>query len=364
MFNAADSWLSHDITERSKHAKDLLSMVRLPLLSIPALKQALNRVSSKYHECANTIKAVLVKKQQLHPFSCNNTSRYCNQTNFNIFVCGGESWNLLNVFSDVKLFRANNFSEVTDLPNMNDARRCFGAVCIKGEVYVFGGNDNNRVIRSVEKYSLDTNTWEYVAYMMDDREHFSACSFMDNVYILDGLSNYIIVGNNTPTCLKFDTKSLDWKEISRMSNARMFSASSVFEGRIVVSGGRFFDRLNTVEAYDPVGDILENLPNMINERERHKSVAVKNKLFVIDGLQTYSCEVFDSTTNYFTLLKQPILASVFDFEEPYGVITTGRKIFIFKNSYVKTYDFENNEWSGKTCEATKDIFFFSVLKCL
>ena len=29
VFNAADSWLSHDITERSKHAKDILSKVPL-----------------------------------------------------------------------------------------------------------------------------------------------------------------------------------------------------------------------------------------------------------------------------------------------------------------------------------------------
>ena len=82
VFNASDSWLSHDINERSKYTNDLLSMIRFPLLSIPALKQVLNRVSLKYHECANTIEAILVKKQQLLPFSCNITSRYCNQTNF------------------------------------------------------------------------------------------------------------------------------------------------------------------------------------------------------------------------------------------------------------------------------------------
>ena len=87
VFNAAHSWLSHDIIKRSKYAKGLLSMVRLPLLSIPALKKVLKRVSSKYHECANTIEAVLVKKQQLHHFSCNITRRYCNQTSFNILVC-------------------------------------------------------------------------------------------------------------------------------------------------------------------------------------------------------------------------------------------------------------------------------------
>ena len=90
VFNVADSWLSHDITERSKYAKDLLSMVRLPLLSIPALKQVLDRVSSKYHECSHIIEAILVKKQQLTPFSCNTISRYYSQNNFNFLTCGGD----------------------------------------------------------------------------------------------------------------------------------------------------------------------------------------------------------------------------------------------------------------------------------
>ena len=39
VLNAADSWLFHDLSERRKYANDLLSKVRLPLLSIPALKQ-------------------------------------------------------------------------------------------------------------------------------------------------------------------------------------------------------------------------------------------------------------------------------------------------------------------------------------
>ena len=76
VFNAADSWLSHDITQRSKYAKDLLSKVRLPLLSIPVLKQILDRVSSKYYECSHICGAVLLKKQQIHTTICKITSRY------------------------------------------------------------------------------------------------------------------------------------------------------------------------------------------------------------------------------------------------------------------------------------------------
>ena len=149
-----------------------------------------------------------------------------------------------------------------------------------------------------------------------------------------------------------------------MNYAKGFPTSSAFEGRIVVSGGNYnFVRLNTVEAYDHVGETWENMPNMINGRYCHKSVAVKHKLFVVGGLDTNDCEVFDSTTSKFTVLKQPTLASRYDLYESFGVNNIGSKIFIFKdNSNVITYDFESNEWSVKACKATKNIRFFSCVK--
>ena len=362
VFDAADSWLSHDKTERSKYAKDVLSTVRLPLLSIPALKQVLQRVSSKYPECTNTIEAVLVKKQQLLPFSRNFTSRYCNDNNFNILVCGGHNNKISN---GAKLFNTNNFSEVSNLSNMIEARCDFKAVCIKGEVYVFGDNYNHNVIRSIEKYSPDTNTWEYVGDIIDARKYFSTCSLMDNIYIMGGLIKDCFGWHKTATCFKFNTKSLKWQEISRMIHLRTSSGCSVFEGRIVVTGGSTRGMpLKTVEAYDHVGNTWSRMPNMVKERYGHKSVAVKNKLFVIGGLCTNNCEVFDLTTNEFTLLKQP--SSIF-LHGPIEVITIGSKIFVFRKcslskGSLKVYDFETNEWSMKTCGATKDKALFSCVK--
>ena len=154
--------MCHDITQRSKYAKNLLYKVRLPFLSIPE-KKVLERVSSKCHEFANTIEANLVKKQQLHIFRWNITSRYCSQTNFNILFCGGENENLMKVSNDVKLFNANNFNEVISLPHMNESRYFFWAVYIKGEINVSGGNDG----KEIEKYSPNTNTWKYLSDMIE-----------------------------------------------------------------------------------------------------------------------------------------------------------------------------------------------------
>ena len=42
-------------------------------------------------------------------------------------------------------------------------RYCFKAVYFKGEFYVFGGLSSNKIrIRSVEKYSPVSKTWNYV----------------------------------------------------------------------------------------------------------------------------------------------------------------------------------------------------------
>ena len=139
-----------------------------------------------------------------------------------------------------------------------------------------------------------------------------------------------------------------------MNSARSHLACSVFEGRIVVSGGYNREILNTVEAYDHVGDTWENLPNMIIGRDGHKSVAVKNKLFVMGGFFKNSCEVFDSTNFIFTLFKQPKLDSKFYLRNPSEVITIGSKLFCLKRN-IKIYDLENDEWSEKPCEATKNI---------
>ena len=83
-------------------------------------------------------------------------------------------------------------------------------------------------------------------------------------------------------------------------------------------------------------------------------------MFVFGGLDRHSCEVFDSTANKFTLLKE----STPDYLRlPSGVISIGNKIFVLsENRKILTYDFEKNQWLVKSCEATKDLKSFSCVK--
>ena len=65
VFNALDRWLSHNIEERSKFAKELLMKVRLPLISVAALSYFLHSFSSisKNVECVALLKQLIFLKE-------------------------------------------------------------------------------------------------------------------------------------------------------------------------------------------------------------------------------------------------------------------------------------------------------------
>ena len=71
---------------------------------------------------------------------------------------------------------------------------------------MFGGIDHgDNIVRSVEKYSPLTNTWEHITNMMDNRKFFSSCSFIDNVYLMGGyFDSSILIGDETAMISKFD----------------------------------------------------------------------------------------------------------------------------------------------------------------
>ena len=364
VFNAANAWLNHKNIERNKHAHYLLQRVRLSLLTVPALNNILdkNLWTTENYECSEVIMKVIEYKNKL-PLNYTNIlsrSRHCSQNNFKFVVVGGESKSTLQVVRNAFTIDGNGFSNVNSLPKINYGRSYLKTVCIKGEIYVFGGNDDryNQVMH-IEKYSPATKTWNVIAQMYDDRFYFCACSFIDDVFLIGG---YLYGDMNS--CVKFSTIQKKWNGISEMKVARQFASCVVFEGRIVVSGGyNNNDRdLNTVEAYDHIDNSWKNMPNMIEERQGHKSVAIKNKFFIISGLLNTSVEVFDSCSNKFVLLKyksenlRPKYVS--------DITTFGNRIFLFNNNngLVFVFDVEKDEWVDKVCDATEHIKYFSCAK--
>ena len=169
---------------------------------------------------------------------------------------------------------------------------------------------------------------------------------MGNAYVLGGNIEQVRLNS----CLMFNPTDCSWKEVAEMNQSRYYASSTVFEGKIVVSGGINNEFLTTVEAYDHVANTWTNMPEMVEERYHHKSVAVKNKLFMVGG-NNKTCEVYDSISKKFVLLKSPdyrfINYNDYSFMFPKAAFSIGSKFHVFhgrKNTYF-IYHIENGTWS-------------------
>ena len=161
----------------------------------------------------------------------------------------------------------------------------------------------------------------------------------------------------------FDTNNNKWYEVARLNKARINSASTVYEGKIIISGGLvnrdINNYVNTVDAYDPLANTWSSIPNMIEGKFVHSSVAIRNKLFVFgsySGKGSKSCEVFDCNCKNFILLKQ--FPSKLTFDNTFSI---GNKLVTIGNnsSTVLHYDVEKDEWSEETFNLTRGRSFFS-----
>ena len=128
------------------------------------------------------------KNTQLNRIKHFNERRFCSQNKFNILLCGGyDCWDLNEVQRNILSIDLKNLNNVKSIRTINGRRRSV-AVCIKDEVYLFGGQNVDYCrIMSIERYSSSFNTLRKVADMYDRREDYCACSFMDYIYFLEDI---------------------------------------------------------------------------------------------------------------------------------------------------------------------------------
>ena len=358
VFNAVVSWLGYK-KERKVYAKDLILKIRLSLLSDPALKLIIENIAF-FIDDYTFINDVVKDKVKGSQFNKTKTiSRYCTNNNFHIVFCGGKVSGTL--VRDVYSVKAYDLKTVEKLSNLKEGRQLHEVVCIKDEIFVFGGKDINlNCITSIEKYSNFTKTWEIVGHMPDVRFNFCACSFMGNAYVLGGFIQVEILNS----ILKFNPADCSWKEVAEMNESRCYASCTVFEGKIVVSGGYNDRSLNTVEVYDHVANSWTNMPNMIKGRSSHISASFKNKLFLVEG-GNVTCEVYDSTCKKFVSIKSPDSRSLyFDLTFPVAVILIGNKFYVYNGGKTTCYiyNIENNTWSEELCEFSRNLSCFSCVK--
>ena len=358
VLRTALAWLTYNIKGRRKFANKIISKIRLLLLQdCSDLRRFLNETSSTngIDECFEVVKETLNKQKNCFQNEKSHINRYCNHTSFDVLVIGGYSWAKEKSTKSVKQIDGRNLKTLKDLPSLLNDRYLAKALYIKGDVYVFGGFKMtqkflNRPVRSVEKYSHLTNTWNVVAGMHDNRCTVSPCAFMNEVFFFGGSKNE----HKTNSSIKFDTKDNEWKKISKINEPKINVACVAHGGNVVVSGGMNNQYIKTrnVDVYDVTRDKFFPMPSMINGKNCHSLVSLKGKLYVV-GFQYGGFEMYDNVCKKFVAIKPPLKSIAYTSR----CVSIGSRIIIFqeKERDAVCYDVDNDEWFEEVCDVTRDL---------
>ena len=88
---------------------------------------------------------------------------------------------------------------------------------------------------------------------------------------------------------------------------------------------------------------------MLQNNSSHISVSMGNKMFVISEILHQNCEVFDSISRKYNVIKPALFVKKYCFDNQQNAYCIGNKIVVFCSSYncFVVHDTDKNEWSLK-----------------
>ncbi len=188
---------------------------------------------------------------------------------------------------------AKKWEGVSQLPT---GRSAFSTAVVDGKIYVIGGtlleNESSGPfgLSTVEVYDPHNNSWKKVADMPMPRSNAGAAVVDGKIYVVGGLAATDRRMESTKI-LKvvevYDPQTDTWERKQDMSQPRLSFGIGVVGREIYVMGGaNFFEnqwRLDHVEVYDPDTDVWHNRPSLLTRRDGFETAVVEDSLYVIGG---------------------------------------------------------------------------------
>jgi N-acetylneuraminic acid mutarotase len=197
---------------------------------------------------------------------------------------------------------ADSWKELAPMPTRRGAA---AAVVANGKIYVTGGANSlpgvtengihpqrpHNVVATVEEYDPATNSWRERRSLLVPRNHHTAASIGDKVYVIGGRIGAAFISggsNNIDLVEMYDPAADLWTPRDKMPTRRSAIGSGVYKGRIIVVGGEFQDRFQfsayrAVEAYDAATNQWSILPSMRYPRHGLAVGVVGNRLYAVSG---------------------------------------------------------------------------------
>ena len=189
---------------------------------------------------------------------------------------------------------AKKWETVSQLPT---GRSAFSTAVVDGKIYLIGGtlfeNESSGPfgLSTVEVYNPHNNSWKRVADMPTPRSNAGAAVVDGKIYVAGGLAatdRRMESTNILKVVEVYDPQTDTWERKQDMSQPRLSFGIGVVKKEIYVMGGIEFPlrmqwRLDHVEVYDPDTDVWHNRPSLLTRRDGFETAVIEDSIYVIGG---------------------------------------------------------------------------------
>lgn len=355
IFQALMVWLKYDLEERTKNMADLLSLVKLPLLSPQFLTDHIetNALFKENRECQELIlealKYHLLPERRSALQSPRTKPR--KSTVGDMYVVGGMDSNKGSTGIERYNLRTNSW---TSVGTMTGRRLQFGVAVLDGKLHVVGGRDGLKTLNTVEAYDPATNTWTQLPPMSTHRHGLGVGVLEGPLYAVGGHDGWSYLN----TVERWDPQARQWSYVAPMSTSRSTVGVAVLNNRLYAVGGRDGSScLRTVECYDPHTNKWTPCAPMARRRGGVAVGVVNGFLYAVGGhdapasnpcASRFDCvERYDPATDTWTQVACLSVGC-----DSAGVSLLGDRLFCVGGydgqtylNLVHAYDPQTNEWT-------------------
>uniref|UniRef100_UPI00358F466F kelch-like protein 5 isoform X1 n=1 Tax=Myxine glutinosa TaxID=7769 RepID=UPI00358F466F len=248
IFEALVAWVSHNPGLREAHRSNLLSRVRLPLVSPQYLANIeSHQLLANDLECQRLLVQAL--KYQLlpeHRDATHGPSTHPRKSTVGTMIAvGGMDASKGATSIEQYDLRTNMW---THLGRLNARRLQFGVAVLDDRLYVVGGRDGLKTLNTVECYNPRNRCWSVMPSMSTHRHGLGVVVSEGPMYAVGGHDGWSYLS----TVERFDPHLRQWNYVASMTTSRSTLGVGVLNGRLYAVGGRDGGScLRSVECFDP-----------------------------------------------------------------------------------------------------------------
>nr|XP_026693352.1 kelch-like protein 5 isoform X2 [Ciona intestinalis] len=337
-------WVKYNPEKRAQFFERLLQMVDMSNLSTKYLNEFTTKRAEKWATKTDVYVHTIVP-ELLGRLSDPITKVLKTEDNYKFLVIGDQD----KASKKVSMYNVKSKLWENTTPTTYP-RNGASAVKIKNRVYTAGG----REMKSVESLDLENigAGWKLMAPMSTKRWRSASAVLSDKMFAVGGWDDGTLA-----TAEVYEPESDKWERIAHMKEQRAHHALVSWQGRLYAFGGNshggprsLLNRLSSLETYDPKTGKWTSLKSMKEKRDGLCGVALNDSIYAIGGNGLSSVERYDLRMDKWTdscslkMSRNAACACVVD-GKIYVIGSRGDKK---ASTSVEFFDLKGDEWLFET----------------